>query len=84
MAVQVSHQVLVISYNNHNKKARMTARELIEMAGGLEIPNPFVTTSQYAFTGLEAFCLLCARFRSAVSGSYYFSLLFTYFTSFSI
>ena len=43
----------------------MTARELIEMAEGLEIPNPFVTTSQYAFTGLEAFCLLCAHFHSA-------------------
>ncbi len=43
----------------------MTAQELIEMVDGLEIPPKLITNSRYAFTGLEAFCLLCARFRSA-------------------
>ena len=44
---------------------RMTASEIFEMVEALEIPQKFVTENHYAFSGVEAFCLLCARFRSA-------------------
>ena len=53
----------------------MTAREPIKMVEGLEIPNQFVSTSWYTFTGLEAFCLLCAHFCSAVE-MYSLSMLY--------
>ena len=42
----------------------MTTRELIEMVDALEIPPKLTTDSQYAFTSLEVFCLLCACFHS--------------------
>ena len=53
----------------------MTARELIEMVDALEIPPKLITNSQYTFTGLEAFCLLCSRFHS-VGDMYSLSMLY--------
>jgi hypothetical protein len=37
----------------------MTAPEIYDMVEALEIPESFVTSNQYVFTGIEAFCPLC-------------------------
>ncbi len=39
--------------------------DIYEMVEGLEIPETFRTSHGYVFTGIEALCILCARFRSA-------------------
>ena len=67
--------MLLISSSGLYKNYRMTAHKLIEMVDALEIPPKLVTKSRYAFSGLEAFCLLCARFRSA-SNMYSLSMLY--------
>ena len=43
----------------------MRLGELLNVAAVLEIPDPFITTSRYRFSSLEALCLLCARLRTA-------------------
>jgi hypothetical protein len=43
----------------------MTANKLITLTTVLGIPDPFWTLLGYRFSALEAFCLLCARFRSS-------------------
>ena len=43
----------------------MTALELFELVDALQIPESFSTKVHYRFTGIEALCLLCARFCSA-------------------
>jgi nuclease HARBI1 len=43
----------------------MTATELLEMAEALKIPDVIVTPTQSVFSGIEALCLTCARFRTA-------------------
>src|SRR6202042_2783653 len=45
--------------------SKMTAPEIYDMVEALEIPESFVTSNQYVFTGIEAFCPLCTRFQSA-------------------
>ncbi|EIN09893.1 hypothetical protein PUNSTDRAFT_66662 [Punctularia strigosozonata HHB-11173 SS5] len=44
---------------------RFTVNEIISLTQALEIPDPVITTSRHRFSAVEAFCLLCARFRSA-------------------
>lgn len=43
----------------------MTANELLEMVDALEIPDNIIIPSGSVFSGLEALCLTCARFRTA-------------------
>lgn len=43
---------------------RFTADELHDVATALDIPEVFVTSSRYRFEAIEAFGLLCARFRT--------------------
>jgi hypothetical protein len=57
--------MLLISSSGLHKNYRMTTQELIEMVDALEIPPKLITDSQYAFSGLEAFCLLYAHFHLA-------------------
>ncbi|KAI3998292.1 hypothetical protein K523DRAFT_376698 [Schizophyllum commune Tattone D] len=45
--------------------SRLNAQELVELREALDIPEEFKTTGRYVFSGLEALCLLLARFRSA-------------------
>ncbi|EPQ55484.1 hypothetical protein GLOTRDRAFT_93696 [Gloeophyllum trabeum ATCC 11539] len=44
---------------------RFTYDEILEMVDAFDIPEVFTTSGRYQFEGIEAFCLLCARFRSA-------------------
>ncbi|THU92324.1 hypothetical protein K435DRAFT_906381 [Dendrothele bispora CBS 962.96] len=44
---------------------RFTFPELQDLVSALEIPDPLITSTRSRFTALEAFCLLCARFRTA-------------------
>ncbi|KDQ53580.1 hypothetical protein JAAARDRAFT_190869 [Jaapia argillacea MUCL 33604] len=44
---------------------RLSASEIMEMVDALEIPETFITASRSSFTGVEALCLLTARFRTA-------------------
>ncbi|KAF8897966.1 hypothetical protein CPB85DRAFT_1191120, partial [Mucidula mucida] len=43
----------------------MGYKDILSMVDALDIPKDFKTSHGYVFTGLEAFCILCARFRSA-------------------
>ena len=44
---------------------RFTAAEILELVNVLGIPEKIVTEARYKFTGIEALCLLLARFRSS-------------------
>ncbi|EIN04908.1 hypothetical protein PUNSTDRAFT_75658 [Punctularia strigosozonata HHB-11173 SS5] len=44
---------------------RFRADEIMKLVQAFEVPNPFITRSRYNCSAIEAFCLLCARFRSA-------------------
>ncbi|KLO08611.1 hypothetical protein SCHPADRAFT_801183, partial [Schizopora paradoxa] len=44
---------------------RFTAQEIRKLVRVMQLPEGFKTSSGYVFDRLEAFCLLCARLRSA-------------------